>query len=203
MSIIALLIGLILPALGSARHNAVQMESNTRLRGIHHGCVQYADGNGQKYPGLGHDPNLRKVSERFERLLPGDYFTAEYMVSSLEALQLSSAVVTTDNCSYAMLNIANTSTNRRNEWATTGNSEGTVISDRSLKQANSGLPTTSVHVTTTTSDSTDWHGGVCWNDNHVTFERSGILDRILYGTGKFTNDDLFEDSRDNALMAWN
>ncbi|MEM6757438.1 MAG: prepilin-type N-terminal cleavage/methylation domain-containing protein, partial [Planctomycetota bacterium] len=42
ISIIALLIGILLPALGAARRTARQMQSNTQVRGIHQSQVMYA-----------------------------------------------------------------------------------------------------------------------------------------------------------------
>ena len=45
ISIIALLIGILLPALGAARRTARQMANNTQLRGIHQGFVTYAQSN--------------------------------------------------------------------------------------------------------------------------------------------------------------
>ncbi|MEM1098036.1 MAG: prepilin-type N-terminal cleavage/methylation domain-containing protein [Planctomycetota bacterium] len=45
ISIIALLIGILLPALGAARRTARQMQNNTQTRGIHQGMVVFAQGN--------------------------------------------------------------------------------------------------------------------------------------------------------------
>ena len=45
ISIIALLIGILLPALGAARQTARQMQSNTQVRGIHQGMVIQAQAN--------------------------------------------------------------------------------------------------------------------------------------------------------------
>jgi prepilin-type N-terminal cleavage/methylation domain-containing protein len=45
ISIIALLIGILLPALGAARRTARQMSNNTQLRGIQQGFVTYAQSN--------------------------------------------------------------------------------------------------------------------------------------------------------------
>jgi prepilin-type N-terminal cleavage/methylation domain-containing protein len=45
ISIIALLIGILLPALGAARRTARQMQNNTQARGIHQGMFTYAQSN--------------------------------------------------------------------------------------------------------------------------------------------------------------
>lgn len=52
ISIIALLIGILLPALGAARKTARQMQNSTQLRGIHQSGVTYAQGNKGFYAGL-------------------------------------------------------------------------------------------------------------------------------------------------------
>ena len=45
ISIIALLIGILLPALGAARRTARQLQNSTQLRGIHQGQIIFAQGN--------------------------------------------------------------------------------------------------------------------------------------------------------------
>ncbi len=57
ISIIALLVGILLPALGAARTAARQMQNNTQVRGIHQGMSIYAQHNKTgtsegKFPGL-------------------------------------------------------------------------------------------------------------------------------------------------------
>ncbi len=52
ISIIALLIGLLLPALGAARTAARQMQSSTQLRGMHQGMFAFAQENKGWYPGI-------------------------------------------------------------------------------------------------------------------------------------------------------
>ena len=50
IAIIALLIGILLPALGKARASARQMKDGTQIRGIHQGLVMFAGNNGDNYP---------------------------------------------------------------------------------------------------------------------------------------------------------
>jgi len=50
ISIIALLIGLLLPALSRARKTAQQVKDATQVRGLHQGCVGWAQDNNSRYP---------------------------------------------------------------------------------------------------------------------------------------------------------
>jgi len=50
ISIIALLIGLLLPALGKARKTAQQVKCASNVRAIHQGCITWAQNNNERYP---------------------------------------------------------------------------------------------------------------------------------------------------------
>jgi prepilin-type N-terminal cleavage/methylation domain-containing protein len=50
IAIIALLIGILLPALGKARASARQIKDSTQIRGVHQGMVLWAQNNGDAYP---------------------------------------------------------------------------------------------------------------------------------------------------------
>jgi len=50
IAIIALLIGILLPALGKARASARQIKDSTQVRGIHQGLVLWAQNNSDQYP---------------------------------------------------------------------------------------------------------------------------------------------------------
>ena len=212
ISIIALLIGILLPALGAARRNAQRMENNTRLRGIHQGAVQYSSGNKQKFPGLGGDEDsglwslgpaeMRGTNARMAIMWQNNYYTADFMISPLESLTEASTQVSTDNYSYSSIKVGGSGStgaqkDRRNEWAATSSSEGAVIFDRS-KAIDAALPSTSIHVTTDTTTASDWRGGIAWNDNHVTFNTSSILERTRYGSAAGTDDDLFTEDTGNG-----
>ena len=105
ISIIALLIGILLPALGAARRAARQMQNSTQTRGIHQSFVTYAQGNKGWYPGVNPSaalsgtsaafiPNSQiatynqggsHVQGRFSILLEGDYLAPDYLISPAEA----------------------------------------------------------------------------------------------------------------------
>jgi prepilin-type N-terminal cleavage/methylation domain-containing protein len=50
IAIIALLIGILLPALGKARQSARQLKDSTQVRGVHQAMVVWAQNNGDSYP---------------------------------------------------------------------------------------------------------------------------------------------------------
>ncbi|GJQ30169.1 MAG: hypothetical protein HBSAPP03_20530 [Phycisphaerae bacterium] len=50
IAIIALLIGILLPALGKARASARQIKDSTQVRGVHQGMVLWAQNNNDAYP---------------------------------------------------------------------------------------------------------------------------------------------------------
>jgi prepilin-type N-terminal cleavage/methylation domain-containing protein len=194
ISIIALLIGILLPALGAARRNALRMESGTRVRGIQQAFFQYAQGNQQKYPGMGKDDE-KTAGNRFQILLDGNFFTPEYIISPVESSKTpGSKDITTDNFSYALLDIATNASGRRNEWSSSANSEAACIFDRNTASG-TGASSRSIHSTN------DWRGSVAYNDGHTNFETNSEIERTRYGNRQNINDDLFEDEGGAAAGA--
>jgi len=221
ISIIALLIGILLPTLGAARATALRMKSNSRIRGIHQGCVQYAQGNNDKYPGLGADEgyggstgftNYWTTSRRFNILMTANFFTPEYALSPAEDNGMTqwdhtAGQPTTQNFAFAFTRIGNgtegtdatSHPGRRTEWGQTLNSEAPVIYDRNTAagtapNANSGEDARSIH-----SDR-DWRGSVAYNDNHTLYETSNELPKETKFGAVVVNsnlsDDLFKDDDD-------
>ncbi|MEM9417796.1 MAG: prepilin-type N-terminal cleavage/methylation domain-containing protein [Planctomycetota bacterium] len=149
ISIIALLIGILLPALGAARRTARQMANNTQLRGIHQGFVTFAQSN-KKGGNDGYFPVLDGSADLVDndvagtandgyggveigsqrdvvaKMLNGNFFTPDYVInpadsgaSEVEANQ----AVTVDNYSYAMLDMGdNSAATAGDNPATTGRS---------------------------------------------------------------------------------
>jgi prepilin-type N-terminal cleavage/methylation domain-containing protein len=219
ISIIALLIGILLPALGAARRTARQLQNSTQVRGIQGAMVLFAQGNNNFFPGWNGQSLTTfstpvgwtngavaggPASNRFALLLLQNFFTGEYAISPAEAKTIwTSNTVTTSNFSYALLNIANTvDSGKLTEWGNTINTAGVVLSDRAggttatPNNSDAGLVTTSLWVTSTTSATatstvTNWRGTVGWNDNHVSFESSSVLGTTRFGAVTNTSDNLF------------
>ncbi|MCC6680134.1 MAG: type II secretion system protein [Phycisphaeraceae bacterium] len=164
ISIIALLVGILLPALGAARRAARQNQSNTQVRGIQQSMVMYAQGNRTWYPGFNSRGENAKVGlatdsigtqagaaveHRYGVMLGNAYFTGEYAISPSETstkIVWTTQQVTTLHYSFAMLKVSNlnpegadtTNVGRREEWRQTLNGQAIVMSDRGISQSKAG-----------------------------------------------------------------
>lgn len=78
LMIVPLMIGILLPALGSARRTAQQMQGNTQARGIQQGMVMWAQSQSVN-PQTGNRP----LPNDLWTLVEGGYFTIEYLVSPM------------------------------------------------------------------------------------------------------------------------
>lgn len=108
IAIIALLIGILLPALGKARATARQIKDGTQVRGIHQGMVLFAQNNSDRYPtpssvdgGALNGPTLNATGTLFAKDLPRhmisilifqNFFTPELCVSPAETNAASIAI---------------------------------------------------------------------------------------------------------------
>jgi prepilin-type N-terminal cleavage/methylation domain-containing protein len=211
ISIIALLIGILLPALGAARRTARQMQNGTQVRGIHQACIIFAQGNNTWYPGKdrdgaaesGHTFRVGAVQAadwtadndaaayRLRRLAEDNHFAGAYMISPSETKEVWSAgPLGITNYSYALLETAGALPQRYNEWRNTNNAEAPVLGDRAVAHTGNGIR--SVHTNPKTSGAVEWRGSVAWNDNHVTFEPDFSMD-TKYGRKSTADDNLFDD----------
>lgn len=116
ISIIALLIGILLPALASARRTAQRMKSSSQVKGIHTQMAIFAEGNKDRYPGVyadkgsvlpnanfahsvkvmygnnivgtGPDINGADPAVRFAIMLAENMFNGEFIISPADAGKL-------------------------------------------------------------------------------------------------------------------
>lgn len=169
ISIIALLIGILLPALGAARRTARQMQNSTQTRGIHQGLVIFAQSNNQRFAGVDRDglplsagevgatPSLGDAlhrnetdvvggmtpQARFGILLAGDYFTAEYAISPSETKTqwVRGGNISPANYSYAMFRIDSGAPGAdAGEWRADENTEKAMVGDRLVDNTLTGIP---------------------------------------------------------------
>ena len=219
ISIIALLIGILLPALNAARQTARKMQNSTQLRGIHQQLVVFAQSNKGWYPGLtptgvldgSGSTGLRNGA--FGRMKREDFYTAEYLVSPAEvdpSINGISPVVPpaggTATGSYALLRYNTTGTTLNSpstlgqlEWRESLRTTAIVLSDREIATG------TTNPRSIWTSVNGQWQGSVLFNDNHVQFELTDKgydgqygANRGAQGTGSINN--LFDLSGGNGEM---
>jgi prepilin-type N-terminal cleavage/methylation domain-containing protein len=205
ISIIALLIGILLPALGAARKTANQMKNTSQLRGQDQGSIIYAQSNADYFPGLqtngipvgngnattGNSGDGTVTGSRYWMLLTGSFISPQLLLNPQDALVVwSSNTVSTSNHSYAMLSITTTSTDsgRIAEWKDNANGSAVMITDRNIGSDNQNSDIKSLWVTSTSQ----WRGSAIWGDNHGSFELSNALTTTtIYNATSATNDNLF------------
>lgn len=211
ISIIALLIGILLPALGAARRTARQMANNTQLRGIHQGMVVFAQSNksGGKdgyFPGLDSKgenaaPAVAAVgttyggavglpSNTIAIMLNDNLFTVDYTRSPVDPLDPVDLDTNPPNVganfSYAMLelNDLNGATGKPDRARALEWQETLNTSAPMMADLNSGLGAAvggMVSSLWTEDESGDWRGGITKNDNSTSFETSPEVEQTKYG----------------------
>ena len=229
ISIIALLIGILLPALGAARRTARQMQNSTQIRGIQQACVTFAQNNSEEYPGLngtgkcvlnGTGQTLLSggggtVQARFAILLSQAFFTGDYATSPSETgkVDWTSGTVDVSNYSYAMLAFTDDAegdgtthvptgdhAGRLDEWRDTINTQAIVVSDRAKGAGSDSVY--SIHVRRPNGGA-DWRGTVAHNDGSVEFVSNQVVENTRYGSGQLlTLDNLFANETDVAGEGW-
>lgn len=129
ISIIALLIGILLPALGAARRTANQMKNSSQVRGIHQSMVIFAQNNNTYLPGLSNsgsplasnDSSYGLITDtankfgggasfsgRYYILLNGSFVAGDLLINPQDVLVKWSnpnTMPTTDQFSYSLLRI--------------------------------------------------------------------------------------------------
>lgn len=226
ISIIALLIGILLPALGAARNSARRMQNSTQVRGIHQGMVTFAEGNRDYFPGLGSDgrpiddPTLATHNQghwgnvRYEIMFRAELFTPEYAISPGETKERTpwpggenDEVLKSQHYSYAIARLPGptssswTSWERLKEWSATLNSRATPLADRNVPS--DGHPVDDEVRSIWTKSDGDWRGSVVWNDNHVTFESSHRMDTRSGAGPDIENDNIFNELQPSGTAGSN
>ena len=149
ISIIALLIGILLPALGAARRTARQMQSNTQIRGIGQAMFTFSQSNGEYLPGLDADGKVvgipqrpggggdinngsegAAVGTRHYLMLANDFFTGDYAISPVEtktAWDNEDENCTRTNRSFSMLKISDSVAGNGTTQRPEGNGQRTRV----------------------------------------------------------------------------
>lgn len=215
ISIIALLIGILLPALGAARRTANQMKNSANLRGIAQSFAIFGNSNNDYLPGLSNGGAILAASTsgvgianagtgagagaRFWILLNGQYIGGDLLLNPQDSLNkwASGQGVGTANNSYAGLAIGDTSNStstaahegRAAEWKNNANSQAILLSDRiySATTPSTNIDSTGQSVWTTTAG--DWKGNLVWGDVHAEFAQTnrGFQTRYLATNNTYDN----------------
>jgi prepilin-type N-terminal cleavage/methylation domain-containing protein len=223
IGIIALLLAILLPALGAARDAARKGRAATQLRGIHSALVISAAENGGWYPdftpqGLP-SPTEWSSYDVYEILIRNNYMGPDIAVSPGDAVSTpwdvaSGAGFSFENTSFAMLAPVDATNamaaSRHREWSASDNSEAVVLSDRAI--SNGGDPELTdvgngIRSIWTGPDEgeEDWRGNVVFNDNHVVFKSDHRLEGTVYGEVRNAEDNLFTadaDENANAFLVY-
>ena len=184
VSVVFLMAGILLPALGSARKTARQMQNSTQVRGLHQAMVTAAQANKFWFPGTSPQGLINEegaISNRhgsLMRLQEDDFFEAEYNLSpgevdpNVQSLGIN-ATQASDRGSFAVLEYATGEVGSeptllgKLEWKDNLNTSAVVLGDRELDTKGSMVPRSVWSV-----NDDVWHGTVCFGDNHVQFELS-------------------------------
>ena len=216
ISIIALLVGLLLPALQQARAAAREIQNASQQRSILQDMIAFAQSDNGYYPGLdaqgkyvANDQskavgiNGGWVEARFRILIDGDYLTPQVLVSPGDTartrLPALSAQLTYQNYSYNLLQMSIPTGQRYAEWRDTLNPRAAVLCDRGIA-APGPIMTLPTSIWWNRDSTRWWLGDVAFNDGHVIFHKSDDFQHELkYGTAPIlANDVLFGTLPQNA-----
>lgn len=207
IAIIAVLVGLLFPAIGAVKRTARQQENNSKVRGVIQGMIAHSESHRGFFPGFdgfafindtldttGNSGYGQTAEARYWILLDGSYLDGESLVSASEIKDpWIRDDITADNYSFAMLRLANqgnsTTPNasdayRREEWRNEQNSLAPLVSDRLVRD---GAQTPTIGNDSTyvsihdSSEVGDWRGSIGFGDLSVEFSDTAKVPTRIAG----------------------
>ena len=161
ISIIALLIGILLPALGAARRTANKMKNQSNVSGVVKRMIVWANEHDLEFPSTGTTSDAAASNDGTDRMevLVNDGLTSDLLINPIDTLTplQTGNDLTTSFLSYAVLCAESV------EWNDNTNSQAPLLSDRNLTGDASLW------------DSTDWEGAVAWGDAHAGHEEDATM----------------------------
>lgn len=210
ISIIALLIAILLPAMGKARESAERMQNSVSLRSLHQSQAAFAADNKGLYTGLHSDgqpyttleleekfgtgpgsffsQNGTSVLPRFAILARGGYVDYQHLVSEKDPdRERWDGVVTFthQHLSYAALDISVNDSPSRASWRSDSGSETPILSDRSTATA-------ATTVGSSLWNTRQWEGTLAWNDGHTTYEAGPDIGSTRLANQRIDEDNLID-----------
>ncbi len=192
ISIIALLIGILLPSLGAAKKNASRMENSTRIRGIHQGMATFANGNRDKMPGMtsnggivqnGTNPDTSETNDsgdgdtvqgRYAIMLRAKLFSPEYIISPLDSNREKWApgtdfktTVYEKNYSFALVNIHKPDSHKGPHWFRREEWGGGNVNARAIMVADRNTGQGAEEALDDPDIATSYHNGSKWEGSLV------------------------------------
>ena len=193
ISIIALLIGILLPALGAARRTANRMKSNVNVRSIGTGLIMYGSTNNDALPNSAADLNGTAGTEAgaLVKLIQQNIFDSITLNNPIDSNTLATGVTTEatikSDTDYWILSTAN------NAYSNHNLSTVTFVADKATDKTDPGKSLWNTNG--------PWQGGVFWADGHTTSQSTGKMDtKWPNTTTPNVNDYLFGGDATNAVI---
>ncbi len=214
IAIIAVLVGLLFPAIGAIRRNAKKKESDVKVRNIVQSMITYSAARKNFFPGFdgfsfttdridttGNSGPGSFTQARFWILLDGNYTVADGLISPAEDKDpWQGNKVTEDNYSYAMLQLTTglgltpADAYRRIEWRNQQNPLAPLVTDRLAYPVGETPPIAgntadylSIHDDSTVGH---WVGSIGFGDLSVEFSDTSEIETRFDGY-RNDSDDIF------------
>ena len=199
ISIIALLIGILLPALGAARRNANKMKNSTQIRSIIQSMLTFASGNKDVLPGLskrtgtvidtaidfysggGNDAGTH-VEGRYAILLASGSISGEILLSpgdSKDAKWDGNSDLTSANYSYSTLEIFNGG-GRKKVWNGGNMTSSTPLMCDPVTEGTVASGSETSYKSYWSASAEEWVGSVGFGDGHSGFEDGPLMPDTRY-----------------------
>ena len=162
VAIVALLLGLLLPALGSARKTANKLMNQSNVASVSRYLIVWANEHERELPSTNPitAPDIASDNTGTERMevLVNHGLSSELLLNPIDKKSVYvGGDLTTNNLSYAVLNATSS------EWNDNTSSQAPLFADRLLPGNGSVW------------DDTAWQGAVAWGDAHATHEEDQTM----------------------------
>lgn len=190
ISIIALLIGILLPALGAARRSANRIANSNNVRSILQGLAVYAEANSNRLPGqVGNTSSVvDSATGAKERLIPlmRDNIivaeTAKNPVGATTYVYTAGTAPTLTGSDYALETVG-LSGGGTEAWKNDTNAAAVLVADK-------GVGTSAASGGASLWSTTSWQGAMGYGDTHVSFQPTKTVATNV-DNNPVTADDIF------------